>query len=77
MAIRYFGTARVVSADGSVVIERADGVGRVFVGASDAALAGEILVGDVLEFGIRPGGIAVDVLVDRRARHLAAAGSAK
>jgi hypothetical protein len=69
---RYFATVKFISPDGSVVVDRADGVGRVFIAEREATLAGDLVVGDVVECSIMPGGVGVDVLLSRRARHLAA-----
>jgi hypothetical protein len=38
--IRYFGAAKIVTNDGSVVVERADGLGSVFLSAHKAEAPG-------------------------------------
>jgi hypothetical protein len=68
--IRYFGAVKVVTNDGSVVVERADGLGRVFLSAHEAEAAGALVVSDGLEFSVIPGGVGVDVLLRRARRGL-------
>lgn len=70
---RYFASVKFVSAEGAVVADRLDGGGRIFVSEKDAALAGELVVSDVIECSLLPGGIGTDILFSRRARVLAAA----
>ena len=72
IARRYFSVIRVASRDGSFVAERDDGVGGVFLTPREAAAAGLLQVGDRIEHSIAPGGIAVDIVLERHARHLAA-----
>lgn len=74
---RYFSVIRYASPDGGFVAARDDGVGRVFISQREAEAAGALVVGDRVEHGLIPGGIGVDVLLDRRARHLPAQQAAK
>jgi hypothetical protein len=69
--IRYFGVVCAASAAGFTV-ERDDDGGRAFVPEREAKAAGELQVGDRVEFSLRPGGMAVDVLLARRGRRLLA-----
>jgi hypothetical protein len=72
MLIRYFGVVCAASA-GGFTVERDDGGGRVFAPEREASAAGELQVGDRVEFSLRPGGIAADLLLARRGRRLLAA----
>jgi len=67
--IRYFGAISGTSA-GGFTAERDDGLGNVYVSEHESAAAGGLAVGDRIEFNIRPGLMAVDVLLLHRARHL-------
>jgi hypothetical protein len=59
---RHFGFVRLVSSAGGLVIERADGLGRVYLPAKEAAMVGAALQpGDRLIFSILPGGEGCDV----------------
>jgi|GEM_PF-5469094 len=68
---RYFGMIRS-AADGGFIVDRDDDQGSAFVPEREARQAGELAVGDRIEFSLRPGGMAADVLLARRARRLQA-----
>jgi hypothetical protein len=69
--VQYFGT--IVSASGSgFVADRDDDAGVVYIGEREARQAGELLIGDRVSFALHPGGAAYDIVLARRARHLAA-----
>src|SRR5258708_4891034 len=68
---RYFCVIRFKSRDGSFVADRYDDVGKVFIPQTQAALAGDLLVGDHVILSIEPGGVGRDVMLSRRGvRHL-------
>jgi hypothetical protein len=74
MGTRYFAVVRVVTDSGTVIAQRDDDVGRLFLDAVEAEKAGALVPGDRIEVGIAPGGVGVDpLLIARRARVLAAA----
>jgi hypothetical protein len=54
MSHRYFGRVVHVTGAGGVVVDRLDGLGRVYV-LSREALA-DAALGDRIEFSVRPGG---------------------
>jgi len=69
---RLFGTVLRISDDGSAVVHRADDRGDVRIPAREVVAAGGLEVGDMAEFRVWPAGMAGDVLLIRRGRHLAA-----
>lgn len=71
MNVRYFGIVSGESA-GGFTAERDDGHGQVYVSEREAAAAGDLTIGSRIEFSVRPGNMAVDVLLVHRARHLQA-----
>jgi hypothetical protein len=66
--IQYFGII-VSASDGGFVVNRDDDGGQVHLAEREASAAG-VLVGDRVSFGLHPGGLAYDVALARRARHL-------
>jgi cold shock CspA family protein len=73
--IRFFGVV-IAATGGGFVVDRDDDGGRVYVSAREADTAGELQVGDRVEFSLHPGGMAVDALLVRRGRRLLASGAA-
>ncbi len=72
---RYYGTIVHVTAAGGIVVERADGGGRVFAGPAEAARAGTRLIsGDRVEFSVSPGAAVLDVLLLGRPGRILPAG---
>jgi hypothetical protein len=65
MSHRYFGQVVRVTGAGGLVVDRLDGLGRVYVPSRETALVGAALSpGDRLEFAMVPGGTGVDAVLD-------------
>jgi hypothetical protein len=63
--IRHFGEVVHVTGAGSIVAERLDGAGRVFIPSKEAPPAEDtIATGDRLIFSIRPGGEGYAAVLD-------------
>jgi hypothetical protein len=64
MTDRYYGDVVHITGAGGLVVERLDGLGRVYVPSSQTALVGAALApGDRLEFGLIPGGEGRDAVM--------------
>jgi hypothetical protein len=74
---RHFGTVKEAAKGGGFVILRDDGRGEAFCSQREAEAAGGLIVGDRVEYTVRPGAIAADVDMFRRARHLQVQEAAK
>lgn len=74
--IRYFGVIQSVDEDGGFLAVRDDGKGVVRFTQREGEAAG-VAVGDRIEFGIRYSGVAVEILLVRRARYLSAQAAAE
>ena len=74
--IRFLGVV-IAATDTGFVVNRDDDGPRAFVPAREAMTAGDLIAGDRVSFGLHPGGMAYDVALARRGRHLAAQEAAK
>jgi hypothetical protein len=64
MTDRYYGDVVHITGAGGLVVERLDGLGRIYVPSRETALVGALpRLGDRLEFGLIPGGTGVDAVM--------------
>jgi len=75
MEIRLFGVIRS-AVDGGFAVSRDDDGPHAFLAANEAKASG-VGIGDRVIFSLRPGGMAHDVVLARRARQLTAQEAAK
>jgi hypothetical protein len=63
-AIRHFGTVVHITAAGGAVVERDDGLGRIYLPSKEAPSHDTVAIGDRLIFSVLPGGEGYAAVLD-------------